>query len=226
VNKSEMDPNGTALETAVRRYVAVAALALAAGFAFSCASVDNLGQTLGPIEPADLCKCTPLDQGIEYRHDEKHVPIPAMPPEEVTIDTIYSWPQNDPNSLDPPRTGVELQVFHVGTAFVQEVSVNSEDCDIHVEISQTADKTARRVIVETPVDSEYCSARQSLQAQLAKHGVKLDPTHGGELPTALPADVVGLAFLDFDHNAIGIGRGSAQVGTLWELHPATVNLAP
>src|ERR1700740_428549 len=197
--------------TAVRRCVALASLALAVGFAFSCASVTNLGQNLGPLEPADLCKCTPLDQGIEYRHGEKHVPIPTMPPEEVTIDTIYSWPQNDPDSLNPPRIGVELQVFHVAVAFVQEVSLNSEDCDIHVEISQTADKTARRVIVETPVDSEYCSARQNLQAQLAKHGCKFDPSTGRDTPKVLPADVVGLAFLDFDHNANGLGRGSAQV---------------
>ena len=111
-------------------------------------------------------------------------------------------------------------------SFVQEVSVNSEDCDVHVEISQTADKNARRVIVETPVDTEFCSARKNLQAQLAKHGFKLDPTHGGELPTPLPADVVGLAFLDFDHQVIGLSRGSPQVGTLWELHPAIVNIAP
>ena len=207
--------------TLLHRCVAVGTLTLAAGLAFSCASV-NLGQ----VEPTDLCKCNPLDQGIEYRHDEKHVPIPNMTPEETTIDTIYSWPQNEPSSLDPPRTGVELQVFHVAVAFVQEVSVNSEDCDIHVEISQTADKNARRIIVETPVDTEFCSARQTLQAQLAKHGVKLDPTHGGELLNALPADVIGLAFLDFDHKAIGLGRGSAQVGTLWELHPAVVSLAP
>jgi hypothetical protein len=179
---------------------------------------------LGQVEPQDLCKCSPLDEGVEYRHKEKHVPIPDMTPEEITIDTIYSWPQDDPGSLDPPRTGIELQVFHVAVAFVQEVSVNSDDCDIHVEISQTADKNARRVIVETPVDSEYCSARRNLQAQLAKHGVKLDPTHGGELPNALPADVIGLAFLDFDHNAIGLGRGSREVATLWELHPAIVNL--
>jgi hypothetical protein len=54
----------------------------------------------------------------------------------------------------------------------------------------------------------------------------LDATHGGELPQALPADVVGLAFLDFDHSAIGLGRGSAQVGTLWEIHPAIVTLKP
>jgi len=196
-------------------------LALVAGFAISCASV-NVGQ----VEPTDLCKCNPLDQDVEYRHQEKHVPIPDMTPEEITIDTIYSWPENDPQSLDPPRTGIELQVFHVAVAFVQQVSLNSDDCDIHVELSQTADKNTRRVIVETPVDSEYCSARKNLQAQLAKHGFKLDPTHGGELPSPLSADVVGLAFLDFDHKAIGLGRGSAQVGTLWELHPAIVNIKP
>jgi hypothetical protein len=191
------------------------------GFAISCASV-NLGQ----VEPQDLCKCSPLDEGVEYRHVEKHVPIPDMTPEEITIDTIYSWPENDPGSLDPPRTGVELQVFHIAHAFVQQVSVNNEDCDIHVEISQTSDKNARRVIVETPVDPDYCSTRKNLQTQLAAHGFKLDPTHGGELPDALPADVIGLAFLDFDHKAIGLGRGSDQVRTLWELHPAIVNLAP
>jgi hypothetical protein len=32
---------------------------------------------------------------------------------------------------------------------------------------------------------------------------------------------LGLAFEDFDHN-----RGSAQVATIWELHPAIVNLLP
>jgi hypothetical protein len=207
--------------TLSRRSFAGATIALAAGLAISCASVN-----VGKVEPADLCKCTPLDQDVEYRHSEKHVPIPDMTPEEITIDTIYSWPENDPLSIDPPRTGIELQVFHVAVAFVQQVSLNSDDCDIHVEISQTADKNARRVIIETPVDTEYCSARKNLQAQLAKHGFRLDPTHGGELPDGLPADVVGLAFLDFDHKAIGLGRGSAQVRTLWELHPAIVNIKP
>jgi hypothetical protein len=216
-----MRPFDCRKQTRLQRCFAVGILALITCLAFSCASVNP-----SQLEPEDLCKCSPLDQDIEYRHDEKHVPIPNMTPEEVTIDTILSWPENDPDSLDPPRTGIELQVFHVVTAFVQEVSVNSDDCDIHVEISQTADKNARRVIVETPVDSEFCSSRKTLQAQLAKHGFKLDTTHGGELPIALAADVIGLAFLDFDHKAIGLGRGSAQVGTLWELHPAIVNIAP
>lgn len=59
-----------------------------------------------------------------------------MAPIETTIDTIYSWPQTDPGSIDPPRTGNELQVFHIAGAFLQEVHVNSVDCDVHLEISQ------------------------------------------------------------------------------------------
>jgi hypothetical protein len=38
-------------------------------------------------------------------------------------------------------------------------------------------------------------------------------------PQALPVAVLGMAFEDFEHN-----RGSAQVATLWELHPAIVTI--
>jgi hypothetical protein len=73
--------------------------------------------------------------------------------------------------------------------------------------------------VETPVDNEFCSARQNAQSQLAKHGFKLDSQHGGEMPQALPVAVLGMAFEDFEHN-----RGSAQLAALWELHPAIVTI--
>jgi hypothetical protein len=203
--------------------ISLAALLLVlAGLGMSCGSL-NVGQ----VQSSDICKCTPLEPDIaDFRHAEKHVPIPAMTPIELTIDTVYSWAQTDPGTLDPPRTGVELQVFHIGQAFVQEAHVNGVDCDVHLEISQTADKMARRIIVETPVDSEFCSARQNIQSQLAAHGFKLDAQHGGELPQGLAADVVGLAFEDFDHNDVGLTRGSAQVATIWELHPAIVKLVP
>ena len=172
--------------------------------------------------PEDLCKCIPLEPDIlDFRHLAKHVPIPTVAAQEISVDTILSWTQDafvDPSAL---RTGRELQVFHIANAFLQETSVNGADCDVHFEISQTADKNASRVIVETPVDSEFCAARQNVQSQLAKHGFRLDSQHGGELPQALPVEVLGMAFEDFDHS-----RGSAQVATIWELHPATVNLLP
>jgi hypothetical protein len=168
----------------------------------------------------DLCNCTPEEPDTaDYRHLAKHVPIPNASAQEIDVDTILSWPQGAPLPTDAPRTGRELQVFHIAKAFVQNVSVISRDCDIHVEISQTPDKTTPRVITEIPVDGEYCSARKSIQAQLSEHGFRLDAQHGGELPQALAAEVLGMAFEDAEHN-----RGSPQVATLWELHPATVTL--
>jgi hypothetical protein len=182
------------------------------------------GGSYGVLQPnpEDLCKCIPLEPDIlDFRHLAKHVPISNIAAQEIGVDTILSWRQD--TFVDPgaPRTGRELQVFHIAAAFLQEASVNGADCDVHFEISQTADKSASRVIVETPVDSEFCGARQNAQSQLAKHGFKLDSQHGGELPKGLAIEVLGMAFEDFDHN-----RGSAQVATIWELHPATVKLLP
>jgi hypothetical protein len=196
---------------------------LAGGVALYFASTLSCGGVnFGEVQPQDLCKCVPLEPPIaDFRHYQKHVPIPNMTPIETTVDTILSWTQDVIVLPDAPRTGRELQVFHVAQAFLQNVSVNGEDCDVDLEISQTADRNAPRVIVETPVDSEFCSARKNIQAQLGQHGFRLDVEHGGELPQALPAEVLGMAFEDFEHN-----RGSGQVATLWELHPAIVNLLP
>lgn len=181
------------------------------------------GSSYGVFQPSpeDLCKCLPVEPAIlDFRHVAKHVPIPSIPAQEITVETILSWTQDAFVAPDAPRSGREVnQVFHVATAFLQEANVNAADCDVHFEISATADKTADRVIVETPVDSEFCAARQNAQSQLAKHKFVLDSQHGGELPTALPVEVLGMAFEDFDHN-----RGSAQVKTTWELHPAAVTI--
>jgi hypothetical protein len=199
------------------RLSVVGGVALCFAFTLSCGGVN-----VGEVQPQDLCKCLPLEPPIaDFRHNEKHVPIPNVTPIETTVDTILGWPQDVIVLPDAPRTGRELQVFHVAQLFLQNATVNGEDCDVDLEISQTPDRNAPRVIVETPVDSEFCSARQNIQSQLAKHGFRLDAEHGGELPQALPAEVVGMAFEDFEHN-----RGHGQVTTLWEIHPATMNLLP
>jgi len=186
--------------------------------------VSCTGQDYGVLQPTpeNLCKCLPIEPDLaDYRHLAKHVPIPDMPIQEVTVETILGWAQDPLIPPDAPRSGRELEVFHIATAFLQNASVNAVDCDVVMEISQVPDKTSARMIVETPVDSEYCSARQNIQAQLKQHAFRLDSQHGGELPQALAADVVGMAFEDFEHD-----RGTTQVATLWELHPAIVNLHP
>ena len=182
--------------------------------------VSCSGQDFGFLQPTpeDLCKCLPAQPDIlDYRHSAKHVPIPNVAPQEVSVETILAWPQDLFIPPDAPRMGRELQVFHIANAFLQNASVNALDCDVSMEISETSDKSSLRMTVETPVDSEHCGARQKLQAQLKQHGFRLDSQHGGELPQALPVDVVGMAFEDFEHD-----RG--PVATLWELHPAIVTL--
>jgi hypothetical protein len=189
---------------------------------FALLSVACNGGSYGIVQPnpEDLCKCLPVEPDIlDFRHIAKHVPIPVIAAQEIGVDTILSWTQDTIVLPDAARTGRELQVFHVASAFLQEASVNSADCDVHFEISMTADKSASRVIVETPSDSEFCSARQAAQSQLKKHAFTLDSNHGGELPQALPISVLGMAFEDFDHS-----RGSVNVATIWELHPAIVTI--
>ncbi|HWR35746.1 MAG TPA: hypothetical protein VN622_07750 [Clostridia bacterium] len=174
----------------------------------------------------DICGCVPTSPASkDHRHAEKHVPLPNIPTQEITVSTILGWPI-DPALLPPdaPRAGRELKLFHIAHAYVQTVRIEHSDCDLHMEISDTADKMAPRAIVETPVDGEYCSARQAIQQQLAKHGIFVGHEQVGELPQeitpALQADIVGLAFEDFNHP----GRGTALVATIWELHPAIVKL--
>ncbi|HZR28191.1 MAG TPA: hypothetical protein VFA71_05380 [Terriglobales bacterium] len=173
--------------------------------------------------PSVLCNCTPLEpDSADYRHNAKHVPLPGDTPQEITVATILGWQQSSPApAFDAPRSGRELQLFHISLAYLQSAAVEPGDCDIHMELSDVPDKTAPRVIVETPVDSEYCPARGQIQAQLAQHGFTLTQSQGGELPQALAVSVQGLAFEDFPHK-----RGSQYVATAWELHPAIVSVNP
>ncbi len=187
----------------------------------SCGAGHHSGSTLGTVV-FDICGCTPNRPANEdYRHAEKHIPIPSTPPIQTSVSDMLGWP-TFPVPDGTPRSGRELQVFEIQTAYVQWVGMNSGDCDIHVELSQTADKKAPRVIVEipgeVPADNEYCPARQNLQTGLAEHGVNITTT-GLEVNPPLPADVIGLAFQDFEHN-----RGTQFVATTWELHPAIVTL--
>ncbi len=166
-----------------------------------------------------ICNCTPDEPAsTDYRHNEKHVGLPGSSGQTITVAEILGWPQGPDPAFDAPRTGRELQEFVIPQAWLQFAWVNPGDCDIHFEISDVQDKTAPRMIVETPVDGEYCSARQNIVQQLGAHGFILN-TNSGEINPPLKAQVVGLAFQDSNHP-----RGTQFVATVWELHPAIVTL--
>ena len=168
----------------------------------------------------NLCNCLPVLPDVsDYRHAAKHVPIPSGTPVQITVDTVLSWPQTPILPPTQPRFGRDLQLVQIQLAYLENASVNPGDCDIHLEISQTADKHAPRVIIETPVDTECCANRQYVQSHLKQQGFQLDTSHGGELPRPLPVSVLGLPFEDFEHPD---QRGTAMVATLWEIHPAVI----
>jgi hypothetical protein len=170
-----------------------------------------------------ICQCDPTEPASkDFRHAEKHVPLPNVSPVATTIAQMLAWPLG-PNPTDnTPRTGRELTLYTISTAFLQNARLISVDCDVHLELSDVPSKNALRVIVETPIDHEYCSNRESLDAALEQHHFRLryisnSHVSQAELPQPLAVSVLGLAFRDFDHN-----RGSVEVGTFWELHPAEV----
>jgi hypothetical protein len=103
----------------------------------SCVSFRDISQAFS----GDICGCTPLEpDAADYRHAVKHVALPGGIPQEIDIATILAWPQDTiPLPIDQPRTGRELQLVHVGLAFLQNVSINPGDCDIHMELSEVAD---------------------------------------------------------------------------------------
>lgn len=167
----------------------------------------------------DLCNCTDTEPtSSDFRTDAKHVDLPQIAATDITVATMLNWQVPPQPASDAPRQGIELQMFHIPNGFLQFAWLNPGDCDLHLEISDTADKNAPRVIVETPHIDSLCSARRQLAQQLSVHGFTLS-SGSGELPTALPVDVLGLAFQDFNHV-----RGTAHVATVWELHPAIVTL--
>lgn len=167
-----------------------------------------------------ICNCLPLLPDIsDYRHAAKHVPLPSGTPQQITVDTILSWAQTPVLPPAQPRFGRELQLVEVSHAYLVNASVFAGDCDIHLEIAQTANKTAPRVIIETPVDREYCANRQTIQSHLQQLGFQLDTSHGGDLVTPVPVSVLGLPFEDFEHPQ---QRGTVYVATLWEIHPAVI----
>jgi hypothetical protein len=170
----------------------------------------------------DICHCNPTaTTAQDFRHAEKHVPLPNITPVETTVAEILSWPAGPNPTNTTPRTGRELRLYHIATAYLQNARLVTFDCDLHLEISNVPDKAAPRVIVETPSDAEYCASRKLIQSQLAQHNFQIRPVKASEaeLPQVLPVSVVGLAFRDFEHN-----RGSVEVATPWELHPAEVSL--
>ena len=187
--------------------------------AMSCGAGDD-SSSESSRDP--ICNCTAANpESSDYRHAAKHVNLPGGTAEDTSMEEILSWSPISPEpSHEQARSNRENQLFHIPRAYLQFAWQNSGDCDLHLEISETTSKTAPRIIVETPIEESYCSARIALKNALKTlQDVELGP-NSGEI-TPVPIEVRGLAFQDRDHK-----RGTDMVKTVWELHPAVVTVLP
>ena len=119
-----------------------------------------IGSSCFAADKLDVCGCKPRsEKETDYRYAMKHIPLPDMQPQTVTVQDMLEWDQSANLRNDAPRKRRELQLVVIPRAYVQFAWAYRGDCDIHIEISETPDKDAPRAIVETPVDPEYCPAR-------------------------------------------------------------------
>jgi hypothetical protein len=210
----------------MRRRSAVFILSLAYTLAgLGCNDPARPGNRKGkPISTALLCDCKPThitkdDWRIEYKNGA----LPALEPEDTTVEAILAWPEGPEPGRRTPRSGQELKMYRIRHAYMQTIFLREGDCDLHVEISEQPDKKAPRMIVETPGTSTYCTARTKMYADLQHHGITLTNLNQ-ELSPPVPVEVEGVAFRDQAHT-VWFARGSDRVKTLWEIHPAVVRIS-
>lgn len=195
-------------------------------FFLSCNDPARPGKRAGKqTNPAALCSCKPThitkdDWRIEFKNNS----LPNSEPTATTVAAILQWREGAEPAARSARSGRELVLYRISTAYLQTVFFRASDCDLHLEISDTPSKSAPRMIVETPGTTEYCSPRATLFADLERKGITITDVNQ-EIAQPFPVEVMGVAFRDQAH-PIWFSRGSDRVATLWELHPATVKILP
>jgi hypothetical protein len=147
--------------------------------------------------------------------------VMASPPD-VDVAAMLAWhvPVTAARRAEVPVDPRERQVYRL-TGFVRLAKLSADDCDIHIELSDAADGTGARVIVEIPPNHQAACA--ALERILGRPITTTPQRFDGDGPRVR---VTGFAFLDLAHaNSIdhwtkaGHGHGSPHVATLWELHP-------
>lgn len=177
------------------------------------------------IATALICACKPTHiTKDDWRIEFKNGSMPDSSPQDLSVAEILSWPEGPEPGARTSRSARELILYRVPKAYLQSIFLRKSDCDFHMEVSETAEKNAPRVIIETPGTEQYCQARSGTYSSLKQRGITVTDLNG-ELANPPSVEIVGVPFRDQSH-PIWFARGSDKVATLWELHPAIVKLSP
>ena len=174
------------------------------------------------------------DPSVQYRGDVKHRARGTDTGTAIQVADMYGWPNvavtvvNSPANKHRAMPGSKETETSTLDALLRQAKVEGNDCEIHLELSQTAAANARRVIVEIPpdsdVESDYQTILRLMHARFPHRG--LGPGTAFIFTPPVHMTVTGFGFFDGVHKAMAGpkrpngGHGSARVKTFWELHPA------
>src|SRR5436305_12003930 len=134
-------------------HVGLAAILCSLLFLSACHDPARPGKKQGkPINTALLCACKPThitkdDWRIEFKNGD----LPGGEPEQTSVTAILSWPEGSEPGPRTPRSAKELKLYRIPKAYLQTGFFRKSYCDLHLEISETSDRNAPSMTIETPV---------------------------------------------------------------------------
>lgn len=181
--------------------------------------------------PTPFCSCTPTtDHGDQYRDGTKHHrPDPGFEATPLTVAQMLEW-ANPPGAAEKKVRQTDAPIderegdYYALTGYLWAAHIERNDCDWHLELADSADPTAPRVLVEVTNDRWNAPAQRAVYAFMRDRHKSTRPGASVKFRSAPKVAVVGRAFWDGHHYMArdpkrGNQHGGALVGTLWELHP-------
>lgn len=163
--------------------------------------------------------CTTTDR--HERWQMKNRTATSLLSEEVMVQDVIGmevpffggWRQHQNESLDLRENEVVKLTGH--PTFVK---LNKDDCDIHVEVTDSGTVTEPSVIVEIPLSQPGARKELSdiIKVPISSRGVWLRSSPKVRFTGWLLFDV---SHQTFDHPKVGKNHGHKTVGTILEVHP-------
>lgn len=180
------------------------------------------------FKPSVDCGCDYLGKAAHKRQQIKNrLPVNSVEPTHLLISDILkmqiSKSEKDEIKADPNKAIIKENEIVSITGYAWVIKLSAEDCDIHIELSETNDRAASRVIAEVPNTKEYCNLHAKILSDLVtkyhlhkKKEYHFDKTDNGGEPIKI--NLTGYLFWDSGHPT-NKNHGSDKVGSVWEVHP-------
>jgi len=172
------------------------------------------------IQNDNACGCVPLKSTSEfYRPQAKYEKEFVKHPEHegiITSETVRSWEKTYKSNASkvfnnsPRMKGTPEDSIYTLTGYIYQTKINSNDCDLHLEIGAENPYTLRTVAEITKDD---CKLQEQIIQQLKAKGFII----GQQNLSGVKCTIKGLGFYDGKHPLKS--NKKYEKGSAWEIHP-------